>query len=1130
MRFIFHSLIFLLLCNCAAAQDTTWVNAFNFNSKSRDTVIHFPEGDHNQYEKILLYYGMRCKGALVSTGSDRNKGCGEWDYSCNTSIIDSSRVDSLVSYHPDYIVKGFSDEFFTYTTQPTYTYTQYILQNVNPGNTSGIIRKEVGNHNESIVIIDKNKTSGKYYIFYSKSQLALTGSTVLSGLNFKHNGQGTLDFLKIKVAQTDVENIDIATAQSLSFTEVTNRHVTFNGSGNTDVYFHESSTISADKGLVFEISYRSTAEKIATLEILGSSYSAPDMITDVNDTYFQSGVGSTGNLSVDAFNSLGEEITIAFWAKGDPAKLPSNNSILYATDDDGNRQVNVHLPWSNSKIYWDCGYADGGFDRVERTANTADFEGRWSFWTFTKNINTGSMKIYLDGKIWATASAKTKPIDITKFVLGSNTEDNQPYFGGIDDFSVWNKELTAAEINQIMFQNLTTISSINAALLAYYDMNDLSTGAFVDQSQNNGSLTFQNKGFVASDKPKDFFKAFRYVDAKPNLTLLSGPANVTSTDITFRDSLQNFPYEVVPYSVVNNKLVQGTSLYYWLAGYQNVYDEDGNVIDEVEFPIENILEISELSYYTFTPAKFEIMSFVTPYGIGLDLGSDGKTWVFDLTDFGPILKGDKRVVMDRGGQFQEEMNVGIAFIKGTPSRNVEDILQVWPVNAYNYTDILGNRNLEPRVISVEEDVKNIKVRTVATGHGQEGEFIPRNHSININGGANEFVWSLWKECADNPIYPQGGTWVYDRAGWCPGAPSDIREFEITSLVGSDNEFSIDYGLNTASGDSRYIINTQVVKYGKYNFDLDASVETIISPSTQVEYLRQNPVCSNPEIMVKNQGGTTITSIQVGYGVLGFGDKTYNWTGSIKPQETAKITLPSMDYEAMLVGKQFFAEIRSVNNSADQYAKNNKQISQLSPVDILEDGIIVAIKTNSRPLETSWKVVNDLGQTIKTSRNNMAAFTLYTDTIRNLTGCFQLIFQDSDEDGISWWANGDGDGYVRYKGVQGNWHFLNPDFGKYTSVNFVSGIEIATSDADFGEKITVAPNISFETTTVQCKDIYGKTELVLYDQSGRKYYEASFDLDGDVFSTDIDMSRLMPGMYYLNIANQSFNKTQKVVKL
>ena len=105
------------------------------------------------------------------------------------------------------------------------------------------------------------------------------------------------------------------------------------------------------------------------------------------------------------------------------------------------------------------------------------------------------------------------------------------------------------------------------------------------------------------------------------------------------------------------------------------------------------------------------------------------------------------------------------------------------------------------MVSTNPFASEFEVRSVITGHGQEGEFIPRNHFINAAGGPNESFWEVWKECAENPIIAQGGTWVYDRAGWCPGMESDLKRTDITSLVTPGDPIEIDYGLNTASGSS-----------------------------------------------------------------------------------------------------------------------------------------------------------------------------------------------------------------------------------------------------------------------------------------------------------------------------------------
>ena len=68
---------------------------------------------------------------------------------------------------------------------------------------------------------------------------------------------------------------------------------------------------------------------------------------------------------------------------------------------------------------------------------------------------------------------------------------------------------------------------------------------------------------------------------------------------------------------------------------------------------------------------------MTPYGIGLDFGMEGKTWVFDVTDFGPILKGEKRILMDKGGQWQEDIDIRFEYIEGTRTTNINEVFRLF---------------------------------------------------------------------------------------------------------------------------------------------------------------------------------------------------------------------------------------------------------------------------------------------------------------------------------------------------------------------------------------------------------------------------------------------------------------------
>ncbi len=1124
-------LIFFFLSS-VSAQDTTWVQGFDYKSKTRDSLIQFPNEDHTQYEKILMYYNMRCKGGLISTGADRNRGCGEWDYSCNTSIIDSTGLDSLKALHPDYIISGISDDFFGYTSQPTYTYTDYGVQNISSTGSSSTTRIRVGSPQGDLTISNKDNPSIKTFFLYRAGEMSGLTSGSISGISFKNKSNGKISFLKLKLASTLQSELTESLISSLSFTEVVNRNVEFNASGETEVYFHRTFNYNQNSNIVMELSYSGSVEDIQELEVLGTAM-AENVGFGVKETdrYLNLGTQGSGVLSNDGFKDIRSQITVAFWSNGNSDVLPNNNSVFQATGSNNQRQLNVHLPWGNSRVFWDCGGDASGYDRIDKATVATEYKDQWNHWAFTKNTGSGVMRIYLNGKLWHSGTGKTKPIQIDNFVLGGSVNDALPYFGFIDDFTVWDKELSAQDIEMIMTQNPQSITHLESHLKAYYDMNNDGEFVIIDKSVYNGTCVFKNRINRKTFRGNEIFKNFETIQARPDISWIQGNPNITVTNAIRRDSVLNSPYSIRPFSVVNNRLVEGATLYYWASGYFDVYDEFGNVIDEIFIPDEEVISISELQYYTYSPSKYELMSFVTPYGIGIDFGLEGRTWIFDVTDFGPVLKGQKRLVMDRGGQWQEEMDIRFAFIKGTPTRPVLSIQQVWPVESYGFETIINDRHLEPRELNIESGVESIKIRTVATGHGQQGEFIPRMHSLNVNGGNVEFSWQLWTECSDNPIYPQGGTWIYDRAGWCPGAPSDLREFEIMSLVRGQNTFYLDYGLNTATGDSRYIVNTQLVKYGETNFSNDAAIEYIESPSTYVVYGRINPACANPVIGLKNNGKNNITSAVIQYGLEGGYSNTYNWTGNLAFLNTQKITLPSLPLEEYIKGKKFFANIVSINNGNDEYVNNNYLSSVIAPVNHMDGGIIVSMQTNGMPNETSWTLKDSDGNIIKSSKTGLLPFTTYNDTITNLVGCYELQFTDSDQDGIAWWANGDGNGFIRAKEINGSWITFQPDFGMELTFNFVSGITVSTHDSDAAQSINIYPNPAIEEAKIELTGFYGVTQIELISQTGLLINTETLNNNGsEVLSTYRDLSPLPAGVYFIRVINKSFIQTLKLIKI
>ena len=157
--------------------------------------------------------------------------------------------------------------------------------------------------------------------------------------------------------------------------------------------------------------------------------------------------------------------------------------------------------------------------------------------------------------------------------------------------------------------------------------------------------------------------------------------------------------------------------------------------------------------------------------------------------------------------------------------------------------------MPPVDVPLLSNASNFKAKTRTTGHWFGGfqncaEFCPKLHHLKVNG-TKQFEWLNWKECSDNPVMAQGGTWLYDRAGWCPGTFGTTYDHEITPFISSgDTSVNIDYGMEVTSGgmEGNYRTTVQLVSYGDFNFQNDAGITDVLAPNDWEFHTRINPIC------------------------------------------------------------------------------------------------------------------------------------------------------------------------------------------------------------------------------------------------------------------------------------------------
>lgn len=536
-----------------------------------------------------------------------------------------------------------------------------------------------------------------------------------------------------------------------------------------------------------------------------------------------------------------------------------------------------------------------------------------------------------------------------------------------------------------------------------------------------------------------------------------------------------------------------------------------------------------LVYETSSPVRYEIMSFVTPYGNGLDLGPKGKTWTFDVTDYAPILKGKKRMALVGGGEFQEEMQITFKFITGTPEREVLDIRPVWPLQfGVSGGPINDDLRFEPREVQIPNNVEHVKIKSVITGHGQTGEFTPFQHRLDINND-RRVTYRIWKECSDVPVYPQGGTWLLDRAGWCPGDPSQENTTELTPDEMASGSFTIDYSVRdlVQAPDLRYIVNHQMVFYGPYNFNTDFSIHDIIRPNDQVEHARLNPVCFKPKVVIRNGGKEVVNYATIEYGIAGGQQMTYSWGGMLRTGETDTVELdyPPSTFTGLQGPTRFAARIVE----SDDYDANNQKSVTFDPVAHYKgERVLLLLTTNKAPTDNDL-TLKDADGNVVLEYDDLEASRSYFDEVVLAPGCYEMLLTDSRDDGLYYWAyeqNGPniGRGGLEIFVDDVSVHEFEPEFGRFVQYAFAIESPTSTGHQEYS-RLRIYPNPTKDMILIDTEGEPGSGRLTIQTLDGR--IMGSHRISG--MDERIDVSHLGPGAYILLLEREGRQHRTTMIK-
>ncbi len=1108
--------------------DTTIVQTLTFKDiTKRRGMWKFPEKT-SKFRKILAYYTLKCDRQTAQDIYD----CGEWDYGANIFIYQHTGVmDSNKLSYPKYNWGSGNPNVLFFTDIPTHNTYRKKYSNVVINNVVSEKDYEFGAGTKEIVLTN-NPT--KLQILFSKAALKekdLPNKYIKRMKVYVKTPGITLKGLSIKAANTGMS--ELTELYSGAFNPLYEGEMTFENAGWNYINFKEPLQVNVFLGFVLQISYDSmTGGK--ELKLAADDFK-DCVVSDEKDSYLEFD-GVYDRVDCGNFNLLKgkQKFTVEMnlrmdgWRNGGSI-FKIGNGLEFSTVEEYRQP---------RRYFWRM---QDGDDFGIMVAGTVDYASRWQHFAFvydgTKGQYDGRITFYINGSPVLGNIRGKFPDAFTmadQILRLSWTGGNIP--SAIDEFRIWTAALDQNTIKASMNGGVDATHLYYKDLAVYYSMDNVSGGKLPDLSGNHidGTLigTPALRQYSALDNKKDTKKP----GLMPQIVFCEGEYESKLEDSFVLNTIMNPPKSIITYKLVDKEVVIDSIRYVYEPGTFYTYDENGQKIDSMLVEIKDSLSQEIIEYYSAPFEKIrqrEIGRSITPYGLNLDLGPDGFTWVYDMTDYAMWLSGE----VDLSAHSQLELvDLKFLFIEGTPPRNVKKIETLWSeddaVN-FSYASLSNDTQMKEIEVPLDEDAKEFKIRMRMTGHGHNSndgnyphccEWKDNTHYLKING-KQEYQWHIWKatECAGNPVFPQGGTWPGAREGWCPGDIVPEYDFELTPFITSSS-VKIDYAItpvpadNQGMGGGNYWTTAHLFEYDQSNFENDAEVYNIKQPSDAGYYRRINPVCIQALVEIRNNGRKVLGSLDIEYKVSGGNKLTYKWTGALQPHQIAEVELPIPD-ESYWLGdgsEQFIVTVSNPNGVPDEYPSNDTYSTKIAVPDFYNEKIVINYKTNLRPSDYSL-LLRDISGYVIYRKTMLQPNTTYSDTLDIQKGCYTLEMHDPYQLGLSYWAYPDqGQGSIRITDVSGKTlKSFNADFGSGFDYSFNLGEISSVRDPGLENTVLLMPNPAGNVIRLRFDAALGETQFEIYNEAGIMVKREK----GWVFENtekQIDITYLLQGAFFVRI--------------
>ena len=572
-----------------------------------------------------------------------------------------------------------------------------------------------------------------------------------------------------------------------------------------------------------------------------------------------------------------------------------------------------------------------------------------------------------------------------------------------------------------------------------------------------------------------------------------------------------------------------------------------SAVDRIDTLQSNPLVVDTIWRVFDEVEPYELAKVITPYGGALPNAWE-RCFVFDVTEYYPLLRDSVELeAFYQGWSSGFSANLEFIMIEGIPPRNVYEVQNLYR-GKFNYlsSQQFETNHMPARQVDLHPQAQQFNLRMAPSGHGfvnslNCAEFCEKDYYVNVNGNrvATQAMWR--NDCGLNALYPQAGTWLYDRANWCPGDEVTIYNHDLTPhLSGSSAPIDVDiepYSYTVPQGETpaNYNMSVQFFQLSDFNHNLDAEISAIVAPTLDDAFGRINPVCTEAQIEITNKGATGLTELKLQYGVAGNGNwQEHIWQGQLAPLEKTIISLPMQELRHWTSWRDtllFKAQLLEINQQGqDDVAYNNTYTTAFAPTPEFPATLRFDLRTNGAAQETHWQLKDLVTDSVIQQGDNFSNNTSYRDTFDLSPGCYELTIFDRDKDGLSFFGNNDGGGTASLRNIGGSFfnYSINPNFGTRFTLNFTVGYGLGLPDeASQGPLPQVFPNPSTGIFNLEWENPQAKNlSYRIVNLSGQTLKEKSLGKAQSV-QEQFDLSHLPAGLYLLIVQMGEQQFEQKI---